>query len=852
MCGDAACVVMSQLKPRDQSLGALPSRFSFFFAIWFRSCGFFVFMAESTGSSVGEEPTLTLIKRAACMRTKYRLGNSTMMPLQCLGIHQKNRSGVFPQWQRSQGLMTKIFSGGFCKETAWHQGVCVEEIPPEEQPTDYVNLHTWNKECSSRHPQLEGFLRNPDHVTHGTLSRSHLTLILKLMKNQQRSWPWPDKFKDLVVSKNGLDMTALRERDADLADVLSQGLRMEVLSWKMTKEEPQACSQISQALNMGNEIAMATSEATALATLSETVTFALNNSQMTGRLVRAVAYDAVKESVAVELKEFVHRDSFVDMFEFVINMGANTAPFIPALVAFTSVWVNSELTRLPLTAFKEVNKVSNEFPRTKLAMIQRCYMLPPNREGYVPTPEVSWSKVNKANMSKLENFLKYWEVEVLQSLKPMDTTIAQLANASAATNAANAFIKLAPSDKTKRCELELEILKATLKDYDKICEHLKDQKLPPPPQAPADAEWIDYERAKKHVKEEEEAAKREAEMRPLADKNAPILAKCITYDEEGRPLDEQDAKVKNDTETSMVELPWSSWLGSTVGRDMDLERSLISGVNIALHSLHTSAALVATPIKLVLNETTKKITAVATRDIDASELQLPPCVPGAGSKLHKDTTKPNGVAIQIEESQVHMTPERKKRMTVKTPEGASASSSIKTTKHTYHVFADTKLPEWETLLDDTAVAADRRCRRAMKPFNGKEIMHLFWLLPRLTDKELRARNEDAKGKGGQFNLEFGTIQVGVATIGCMMKKKTNISWSVTVPIITNNKAVKKGDELFLKVAAPPKKEKEPTVETWKAGAKRSATTEVGGQKKQQKGNTKHIDGPDGHNLSLRI
>ena len=71
---------------------------------------------------------------------------------------------------------------------------------------------------------------------------------------------------------------------------------------------------------------------------------------------------------------------------------------------------------------------------------------------------------------------------------------------------------------------------------------------------------------------------------------------------------------------------------------------------------------------------------------------------------------------------------------------------------------------------------------------------------------------------------------------------------MNVPIITNKKAVKKGDELFLKVAAPPKKEKEPTVMTWKATAKRSATTEVGGQRKQQKVNTKN----DGHNLSLRI
>jgi hypothetical protein len=119
-----------------------------------------------------------------------------------------------------------------------------------------------------------------------------------------------------------------------------------------------------------------------------------------------------------------------------------------------------------------------------------------------------------------------------------------------------------------------------------------------------------------------------------------------------------------------------------------------------------------------------------------------------------------------------MTAERKKRMTTKTPEGANASTTIKTTTHTYYVFQDTKLPVWESLLDNAAVADDRRCRRAMKQLDGKEIMHPFWLLPRLTDKELRARNEDAKGKrGAQFNLELGTLQVGVCTTGCLMKKK---------------------------------------------------------------------------------
>ena len=147
--------------------------------------------------------------------------------------------------------------------------------------------------------------------------------------------------------------------------------------------------------SMGNEVAMATSEATALATLSETVTFALANSKLTERAAKTVAYDAVKQSVAAELREFVTREAFVDMFEYVVNMGANNAPFIPALVEFTSLWVNSEQKRLPLAAFKEANKISNEFPRTKLAVIQRSYTMTANSQGYVPVPESSWAKVIK-------------------------------------------------------------------------------------------------------------------------------------------------------------------------------------------------------------------------------------------------------------------------------------------------------------------------------------------------------------------------------------------------------------------------------------------------------------------------
>ena len=201
-----------------------------------------------------------------------------------------------------------------------------------------------------------------------------------------------------------------------------------------------------------------------------------------------------------------------------------------------------------------------------------------------------------------------------------------------------------------------------------------------------------------------------------------------------------------------------------------------------------------------------------------------------------------------------MTTDRKTRMTGKAPEGSNTSTTIKTIKHTYFVFPDTKLPSWESVWDNTAVAADRRCQRALKPLDGKEIMHPFWLAPRMTEKDLRAHNETAKdAPRATFNLELDMIECGVVTAGCLMGKKTNIAWTVRVPVITNKTAVKKGEELIKKISPPVKKEKDPVIETWKNGAtKRAAATDGGGTGKKPNNTTKDIAGLSGRSLNMRV
>ena len=60
--------------------------------------------------------------------------------------------------------------------------------------------------------------------------------------------------------------------DRQCGAVLQEGLCMEVLSWKMHKEAPTACSLISQALNTGQAVALRATELTAVAVLTGTIT----------------------------------------------------------------------------------------------------------------------------------------------------------------------------------------------------------------------------------------------------------------------------------------------------------------------------------------------------------------------------------------------------------------------------------------------------------------------------------------------------------------------------------------------------------------------------------------------------
>jgi len=367
-----------------------------------------------------------VIREAMAYRVKYRVsGGKQKLPLRLLGVHQMNRGGVYPMSETVQTLGRNILVSGFSKEEANHHGVVVEEAPagtfmanPWHPGRQYENLSEYNKRETSAVAGLESCFVAGAHLLYGALSHNHLLLALLSLSNQA-AWPitsdLPAAERELAAlqDRNGRwDFAAVAARDPALAETIQDGLEVEVLSWKMVQEVPQAASLISQALNKGHQLALQTTEITALAVLSGAI------SMLESAVADSVAFETAQAKVRSQLDSFVDDPDFVHLFEFVVNMGAHRSPFIPQLLDFAAKYVDPKKRQLRLVAFAEVNKLPLAAPRSKIAVLMRAYRKEPSR-GFCPSPESAWARLEAESILRLEQLLHYFHVTLMPILEKM-------------------------------------------------------------------------------------------------------------------------------------------------------------------------------------------------------------------------------------------------------------------------------------------------------------------------------------------------------------------------------------------------------------------------------------------------
>ena len=141
-----------------------------------------------------------MIRRALVLRAKYRVQEEKeRIPLIIVGVHPFNRVGLYPMEETVMIIGLSILSGGF--------SVCVQEIPQEEQQSaqwfqamKYETYLASNKEKADAVESLATTFSKPHSIVYGTLSHSHLLLILRAMSSGAK-WPTKENSKDAGLEK---------------------------------------------------------------------------------------------------------------------------------------------------------------------------------------------------------------------------------------------------------------------------------------------------------------------------------------------------------------------------------------------------------------------------------------------------------------------------------------------------------------------------------------------------------------------------------------------------------------------------------------------------------------------------
>ena len=136
-----------------------------------------------------------------------------------------------------------------------------------DQTPLYETYDAYNKRHCAAVAALSTCFPVGEQVVYGTLSHSHLSLVLRSLVSGAL-WPEPQAYRQLTPKqdKEGRwEYGILSDKDPELEAIIKSGLAMEVLSWKIYTEEPEACSMISAALNKGHQVALRQTEMTAVA-----------------------------------------------------------------------------------------------------------------------------------------------------------------------------------------------------------------------------------------------------------------------------------------------------------------------------------------------------------------------------------------------------------------------------------------------------------------------------------------------------------------------------------------------------------------------------------------------------------
>ena len=387
----------------------------------------------------------------------------------------------------------------------------------------------------------------------------------------------------------------------------------------------------------------------------------------------------------------------------------------------------------------------------------------------------------RSDLLKLEELLRYFHVTCASAVADLNPKERTAFSASVACVAADAFIACKRSENLKET-----LLQATKKYWCDVAKRLA-ARIPPGECPVAEQAWLNFAAVAEPKAKASPAGKKAANAEAAV--AVRLLPRVILYDDAtDAPMGEQDTREeeKKESAVALVRVPWKEWMASEVAQNLDEAASLGAAATLVLRSLHHKGNVHMQDIDVKLNLETKQKTVVAVAELKPDTLQLPPCTPCG--KVFTTSNHPLRVAIGISQRVERQRPG-------KTSQEDPAESAI--VKHTYYVHPEYKLPADAT--PDDAVASGVSPGTRAWEWKGDETLHPFWAVQRLTADELSKRNFHEK-TDHEFNIALTEKDYNVVTVGSLGGQSVSMTTTVTVPIMTNTKAVAPGAELLMQIA----------------------------------------------------
>ena len=260
---------------------------------------------------------------------------------------------------------------------------------------------------------------------------------------------------------------------------------------------------------------------------------------------------------------------------------------------------------------------------------------------------------------------------------------------------------------------------------------------------------------------------------------------------------------------------------------MDRDANAIAAITMVLRSLHDHGKVDDQAVTVVLDLGNKVKIAKAGADLQPGALQLPPCIPASG-KIHTTSTHPYRVAINVtqrtEERSVVLPRDPKLarlRQSHKTgPEPEDDVPSFSSTFYAHPEYTlpvdatpEVTLPDGGTSEDAVAVAAGV-ASESLWTWTGKESLHPYWAIERLTQDGLDKKNLGAISKF-TFNVKTKWKPFRVVTVGELNGESVAMTVTVSLPLITNEGAIAQGAELLMEVVSKAPEGQKRKTSIWK-------------------------------------